>query len=113
MANQEIEDNKIPVCRWMRRHYIEGAKFIAICSHCQIVIYYRNAYSILHHHLMEEHSEKLTEEQKIENKIHWTWDYFIPKANQKAICNLCSKIIKYHGNSYSLLINHLRRHRDK
>ena len=91
-ANEDITpkiDNFIRVRHWIREHYIKLTKYnIARCNYCNVKFTIHNRYlANLHKHLVKKHSEKLNEEQKKEDKFHWTWDYFIPKSDTEAICN--------------------------
>jgi len=111
MADQQLEDNKLPVREWLRKHYIQAKiKSKAICRHCSKKIFYkRYNYFYLLHHLTNIHSEVLTEEQKRDENVDWVWDYFIPKENTKARCNLCNRFV-----DFNLLYNldlHLHIHR--
>jgi len=56
--------------------------------------------------LVEAHPDKLTEEEKKEDKFFWIWDYFTLKGDSIATCNLCNKSVssKYTNN----LKNHLK-----
>ena len=113
MADQQLEDNKLPVREWLRKHYIESEnRNFAICRHCSSQIPYRKNFINLHYHLCHIHSdntEALTEEQKRDRNVHWVWDYFIPKSHKEAECHICSAIL--HSNYIITLTKHLNTHR--
>ena len=94
MADQQLEDNKLPVREWLREHFIESEdRLSAICRHCSSKIYYKSKFIKLSYHLYHRHLEVLTEKQKRDRNVHWTWDYFTPKANEKAQCNMCNRLM--------------------
>jgi len=100
-------DNFIPVRRWIRGHYTKLTNSnVAKCNHCnaQFSIHKYRFLAILHKHLVKRHSDKLNEEQKKEDKFHWTWDYFIAKSDIEATCKMCYSTIKCD------LIKYLKRH---
>ena len=109
MAEQEVDDILIPVRRWIRGHYTKlTSSKEAKCNHCNVKnIICKHRLAILHEHLVERHSDKLSEEEKKEDKFHWTWDYFIAKSDTEATCKKCDKTIKYHSVTH--LKNHLKR----
>ena len=111
IANEDITsktDNFIPVRRWIREHYTKLTNsYKAKCNYCNEEYSIRTtSLANLHKHLVKKHSEKLNEEQKKEDKFHWTWDYFIPKSDTEAICNKCNRTLKYH--TVSDLGSHLK-----
>ncbi|KYN39791.1 hypothetical protein ALC56_05836, partial [Trachymyrmex septentrionalis] len=107
ITHKEEEDNLIPTRRWIREHYTKLRKNGVTCNHCndKYIIEVRHLY-ILHKHLVEAHPDKLTEEEKKEDKFFWIWDYFTLKGDSIATCNLCNKSVssKYTNN----LKNHLK-----
>ncbi|KYN32978.1 hypothetical protein ALC56_12709 [Trachymyrmex septentrionalis] len=110
MADQELEDNKVPGREWLRKHYIQAElEYMAICRHCSLMIIYKRGIYLLYTHLRNKHSELLTKEQKRDEYVYWVWDYFIPKANQKAQCNICNRLIDF-KQLYNLDL-HLHTHR--
>ena len=115
IANEDISsktDNFIPVRRWIREHYTKLTNsYKAKCNYCnEIFTLYNSNLARLHKHLAQKHSEKLKKEQKIEDKFHWTWDYFLPKSYTEAICKKCNRTFKYH-KVISNLERHLKRHK--
>jgi len=114
IANEDISsktDNFIPVRRWIREHYTKLTNsYKAKCNYCNKEYNIRRSLENLHKHLVKKHSEKLNEEQKKEDKFHWTWDYFIPKSDTEAICKKCNRTFKYH-KVISNLERHLKRHK--
>ncbi|EGI67658.1 hypothetical protein G5I_03702 [Acromyrmex echinatior] len=100
MAEQEVDDILIPVRRWIRGHYTKlTSSKEAKCNHCNL--FYMNIW------WRDIHPDILSEEEKKEDKFHWTWDYFIAKSDTEATCKKCDKTIKYH--SVTNLKNHLKR----
>jgi len=106
MAGQEAENILIAVDRRIREHYTKLTNtYQAKCNYCNAKFSLQKNYlSNLHKHLMEKHSEKLKEEQKQEDKLHWIWNYFIPESDTEAICKKCNSTIKYQ------IVNELRSH---
>ena len=80
--------------------------YVAICRYCSLEISYESKYINLLTHLREEHSEKLTEEQKTDDNINWKWDYYTPITDKIAKCNICGKIVN------SKFVVNLRKHLD-
>jgi len=110
MAEQEAENIIIPVRRWIRGHYTKlTSSNVTRCNHCnkQFSIPKKRHLAILHKHLVKAHSDKLNEEQKKEDKFHWTWDYFTAESNTEATCKECNLPIKY--QSVTCLQKHLKR----
>ena len=104
-------DNFIPVRRWIREHYTKLTNsYKAKCNYCNEEYSIRRYLANLHKHLVKKHSEKLNEEQKKEDKFHWTWDYFLPKSDTEAICKKCNRTFKYH-KAISNLEQHFKRHK--
>ncbi|XP_011053866.1 PREDICTED: uncharacterized protein LOC105145764, partial [Acromyrmex echinatior] len=99
MAEEEVVDILIPVCRWIRGHYTKlTSGNQAKCNHCaEITIYTSNNRSLanLHEHLVKRHPDILSEEEKKEDKFDWAWDYFIAKSDREATCKLCGSSITY------------------
>ena len=97
MAGQEAENILIAVDRRIREHYTKLTNtYQAKCNYCNAKFSLQKKYlSNLHNHLAEKHSEKLKEEQKQEDKLHWIWNYFIPESDTEAICMKCNSRIKY------------------
>ena len=116
MADQQLEDNKLPVRKWLRGHYMQiiynGMRYgyVAICRHCSGEIFvHRSTLSMLRLHLMEEHLEVLTEEQKKDKNVYWAWDYFTPKPHKEIECHICSSILIF--KNVTTLTRHLDIHR--
>ena len=91
----------------MRGHYTKLTRSDQVaCNHCNDtysmhVRHLRN----LHKHLVEAHPDKLTDEEKKEDKFLWYWDYFTLK-DDSITCNLCNKSLSSkHLNS---LKSHLK-----
>ncbi|KYQ48245.1 hypothetical protein ALC60_12715, partial [Trachymyrmex zeteki] len=94
--NEGTPCNLIPIRRWMREHYTKLTRKKARCNHCNVKLSIRLGYlHILHKHLVDAHPEKLTEQEKNEEKFYWIWDYYIVKSNTEATCILCKLIIRY------------------
>jgi len=111
MADQQLEDNKIPVREYLRKHYIQETIHKAICRHCLLIIPYKRSFMYLFVHLRNKHSEVLTEEQKRDYNIYWEWDYYTPITCEKAKCNICDKII---NSIYIITLSkHLAIHRNE
>ncbi|XP_011065259.1 PREDICTED: uncharacterized protein LOC105152590 [Acromyrmex echinatior] len=98
MAEQEVDDIPIPVRRWIRGHYTKlTSSNEAKCNHyAEITIYNNRSLANLHEHLVKRHPDILSEEEKKEDKFHWTWDNFIAKSDTEATCKKCDSTIKYH-----------------
>ncbi|XP_018053023.1 PREDICTED: uncharacterized protein LOC108690311, partial [Atta colombica] len=113
IANEDLTqktDSFIPVRRWIRGHYTKlTSSNVARCNHCnvQFFIHKNRSLAILHEHLVKRHLDKLNEEQKNEDKFHWTWDYFIAESDIAATCTECNLTIKY--QSVTCLKSHLKR----
>jgi len=105
MADQQLEDNKIRIRKYLRKHYIQ-MKYIAICRYCSLQIPCKSYYIKLFIHLKNEHSKVLTEQQKRDQNVHWVWDYFTPITQKRAQCNICN------GTLSSVDIINLTRHLD-
>ncbi|KYN39792.1 hypothetical protein ALC56_05837 [Trachymyrmex septentrionalis] len=77
---------------------------VITCNHCndKYIIEVRHLH-ILHQHLVEAHPDKLTDEEKKEDKFFWCWDYFTLKGDS-ITCNLCYKSLK------SRYISNLKKH---
>ncbi|KYN14962.1 hypothetical protein ALC57_12823 [Trachymyrmex cornetzi] len=75
----------------------------ANCNHCpkQIAI---QPMIFLFNHLVQEHSNELTEGEKEDKLLHWLWDYFTLQDTRYARCNICGKNLKCNR------IDYLRRH---
>ena len=101
-------DNFIPVRLYIRKHYTKLIRNkMAKCNHCNAKFTIRNkSLAYLHKHLVKAHPDKLNEEQKKEDKFHWTWDYFIAESDIYARCKICKLTIKY--NLVKYLKNHLK-----
>ncbi|KYN29898.1 hypothetical protein ALC57_00643 [Trachymyrmex cornetzi] len=97
MAEQEAIyfRDVFPVRRYIRRHYtkIRGILW-ANCNHCQKQIRMQPSFFLLSH-LVQEHLNELTEEEKKYELIHWVWDHFKKKDTQNATCNICGSELKY------------------
>ncbi|KYQ53306.1 hypothetical protein ALC60_07542, partial [Trachymyrmex zeteki] len=106
-------DDLVPVRCWLRVHYTKMTRNNeARCIHCdgKFIIYIKN-FANIHKHMVDAHPEKLTEEEKNEVKLHWTWDYYIAKSNTEATCELCKVTVK--SKNITALKHHLRRNHEK
>ncbi|XP_018350030.1 PREDICTED: uncharacterized protein LOC108753169 [Trachymyrmex septentrionalis] len=114
-ANEDITqktDNFIPVRRWIRGHYTKlTSSNKTKCNHCskKFTIHKNQFLDFLHKHLVKTHPDILIEEEKKEDKFHWTWDYFIAESNTQAKCKQCALTIKYY--SITNLKSHLKHHK--
>ena len=112
MADQQLEDNKLPVREWLRGHFTQSEdRLSAICRHCSTKIFCKRKFIKLLYHLCYRHLEVLTEKQKKDRNVHWIWDYFTPKANKKAQCNMCNRLILVDYKNFVNLEIHLHIHR--
>ncbi|KYN50728.1 hypothetical protein ALC56_02839, partial [Trachymyrmex septentrionalis] len=106
-ALTETEADNFPVRRWIRGHYTKITKINKVsCNHCLKNLIYVNRLDILHKHLVKTHPEKLTEEEKKDVKVNWTWDYFTLSAESKATCKICEGIMS--SKTIDNLTNHLK-----
>jgi len=85
MTKREVEENLIPVCRWIRGYYPKLTKSNeAVCNqynhkYISLYIIYAKRTNTLHKHLVEAHPDKLTKEGKKEVEFYWdysTWEDF-------------------------------------
>ena len=67
---------------------------------------YVNRLDNLHKHLVKAHPEKLTEEEKKDVEVNWTWDYFKLSADSKATCKICKGIMS--SKTIDNLTDHLK-----
>ena len=111
-ANEDITkktDNFIPVHLWIRKLYTKLPRNNSTrCNYCNAIFTMQNkSLANLHEHLMKTHLDKLSEEEKKEDKFHWTWNYFIAESDTKATCTKCDITI----TNYSVtdLKMHLKR----
>jgi len=103
-------DNFIPVRRWMRGHYTKLTRSDGItCNHCNDKYSIASPSLFLHKHLVEAHPDKLTDEEKKEDKFFWTWDYFTIEDDSDATCKICETTIRY-TKTYNLT-QHLKTHK--
>ena len=99
-----------PVRKWITRHYkkIRG-RYSAYCNYCLESISFCST-SILLDHLVQEHSNKLTEEEKKDKHSLWIWDYLTIIDTQYVTCNICGHTIristKNHNVRYHLQNKH-------
>ncbi|KYN29271.1 hypothetical protein ALC57_01394, partial [Trachymyrmex cornetzi] len=90
-----IKDTQFVTFRqWIRRHYkkTRGCLY-AQCNHCLKLIT-TQPQSFLHDHLVKEHSNELTEEEKEDERTHWLWDHITIKNTQYVTCNRCGLKLK-------------------
>ncbi|XP_018369676.1 PREDICTED: uncharacterized protein LOC108765447 [Trachymyrmex cornetzi] len=83
-----------PVRRWIRKHYTKiRGRHTANCNHCLKQIGIRPLI-LLFNHLVQVHSNELTEGEKEDKLLHWVWDHFTIKDTQNATCNICGSELK-------------------
>ncbi|XP_018345618.1 PREDICTED: uncharacterized protein LOC108750583 [Trachymyrmex septentrionalis] len=88
--------NQFPVCQWIRRHYKKIPDSVyAKCNHCPRFVTSRFP-TFLRDHLIWNHSDKLTEEEKKDERTCWTLDHFTEIEDTQFVkCNICSIIMMY------------------
>ncbi|XP_018306275.1 uncharacterized protein [Mycetomoellerius zeteki] len=108
---EEEDDERIPVRRWIRKNYTKLTTNKAQCNHCSEVFSYKYVPE-LPCHLRLVHPDKLTEKEKEDRKISWIWDYFTPGNNTSAICNICNKTYNIVSTTRCLNLHLKRVHRE-
>jgi len=68
--------------------------FFAKCNRCSKFVTTRPQ-SSLRNHLVQEHSNELTKEEKKDKCTEWTWDHFTIKNTLNLICNICEKVVTF------------------
>ncbi|XP_018377969.1 PREDICTED: uncharacterized protein LOC108770761 [Trachymyrmex cornetzi] len=108
---EEEDDERIPVRRWIRKNYTKLTTNKAKCNHCSEVFSYKYVPE-LPCHLRLVHPDKLTEKEKEDRKISWIWDYFTPGNNMTAVCNICNKTYNIVSTTRCLIKQVKRVHRE-
>ncbi|XP_071563558.1 uncharacterized protein [Temnothorax nylanderi] len=106
----DVNKEKIPVRRFVRKHFSKLKNYAAKCRNCFAVVDFTHMCK-LHEHLKNVHRNVLTEtERKDRQRLDWIWDYLITNKNYDDImgeCKLCGHPFKLKAKNKIHFVSHL------
>ncbi|TGZ45709.1 uncharacterized protein [Temnothorax longispinosus] len=106
----DVNKEKIPVRRFVRKHFSKLTNYAAKCRNCFAVVDFTRPRA-LHNHLHNVHENELTETEHKDKRLDWRWDYLITNKNDDIMgkCKLCGHPFKQEDGIYNTFVSHLNK----